>query len=164
MGRKAVPIDLMLVKGKKNLTKQEIEARKAAEEALKPRAENIEAPEWLTDVAKEEFYRQAELLKEIKLITEADIVQLATYCDAYADYVECSKIIQEEGLMVEYTNKAAETNKVPHPLLTKKKQLFEQMKAMASEFGLTPSARAKIALPKKEEKEPSPEEKLFGDV
>ena len=37
---------------------------------------------------------------------------------------------------VEYTNKAAETNKVPHPLLTKKKQLHEQMKALAVEFGL----------------------------
>jgi phage terminase small subunit len=47
MGRKAMPIDLMLIKGKKNLTKQEIEERKSTEEALKPRAEKIEAPEWL---------------------------------------------------------------------------------------------------------------------
>ncbi|HHB2032762.1 TPA: P27 family phage terminase small subunit, partial [Bacillus cereus] len=37
--------------------------------------------------------------------------------------------------------------KVPHPLLTKKKQLHEQMKALAVEFGLTPSARAKIVIP-----------------
>ena len=43
--------------------------------------------------------------------------------------------------------KATETNKVPHPLLTKKKQLHEQMKALAVEFGLTPSARAKIVIP-----------------
>jgi P27 family predicted phage terminase small subunit len=67
-------------------------------------------------------------------------------------------------LMVEYTNKAAETNKVPHPLLTKKKQLFEQMKAVASEFGLSPSARAKLATPKKEEKPKTEEEQLFGDA
>ena len=53
--------------------------------------------------------------------------------------------LSEEGLLVEYTNKA-ETNKVPHPLLTKKKQLHEQMKALAVEFGLTPSARAKIVI------------------
>ena len=46
------------------------------------------------------------------------------------------------GLLVEYTNKAAETNKVPHPLLTKKKQLHEQMKAIGVDFGFTPSARA----------------------
>jgi P27 family predicted phage terminase small subunit len=65
----------------------------------------------VTDMTKEEFYRQVELLKEIDLITEADIVQLATYCDAYADYVECSRSIQEEGLMVEHANKA-ETNKI----------------------------------------------------
>ena len=65
--------------------------------------------------------------------------------------------------MVEYTNKAAETNKVPHPLLTKKKQLYEQMRSIASEFGLTPTARAKIAIPKREEKPKSEEELLFGD-
>ena len=52
---------------------------------------------------------------------------------------------------VEYTNKAAETNKVPHPLLTKKKQLHEQMKALAVEFGLTPSARAKIVIPNRKQ-------------
>lgn len=164
MARKAVPIDLMLIKGNKHLTKKEIEQRKAVEESLRMRDENIEPPEWLDEIAKQEFERLVDLLKEVRLITEADIHLLATYCDAYSDYLKCTQLIQEEGLMVEYTNKAAETNKVPHPLLTKKKQLFEQMKAVASEFGLSPSARAKLAMPKKEEKEPTPEEKLFGDV
>ncbi|MGQ0455276.1 P27 family phage terminase small subunit, partial [Bacillus sp. SS-TM] len=70
----------------------------------------------------------------------------------YSDYVACTKIIGEEGLMVEYTNKAAETNKVPHPLLTKKKQLHEQMKSLAIEFGLTPSSRASLAKPKGDDK------------
>ncbi|SDX05930.1 phage terminase, small subunit, putative, P27 family [Marininema mesophilum] len=51
--------------------------------------------------------------------------------------------------MVEYTNNSAETNRVPHPLLTKKKQLHEQMKSLAVEFGLTPSSRARLAMPQK---------------
>ncbi|MGQ0518440.1 phage terminase small subunit P27 family, partial [Bacillus sp. D-CC] len=82
-------------------------------------------------VAKKEFNRISKELMELDLITNVDINALAAYCDAYSDYVECTKIISEEGLMVEYTNKAAETNKVPHPLLTKKKQLHEQMKSLA---------------------------------
>ncbi|SDX49473.1 Phage terminase, small subunit [Marininema mesophilum] len=33
--------------------------------------------------------------------------------------------------------------------LTKKKQLHEQMKSLAVEFGLTPSSRARLAMPQK---------------
>ena len=38
-------------------------------------------------------------------MTNIDVNALALYCDAYADYMACTKIIQEEGLLVEYTNK-----------------------------------------------------------
>lgn len=163
MGRNAKPIELLLIQGKKHLTKNEIEQRQQAEKKFKPRSNNIKPPSWLDDLARKEFKRIVKELQEIELITNVDVNALAAYCDAYSDYVSCTRIIQEEGLMVEYTNKAAETNKVPHPLLTKKKQLHEQMKSLATEFGLTPSSRAKIALPKQEEKEKTEEEKLFGD-
>ncbi|BCJ86463.1 phage terminase small subunit P27 family [Effusibacillus dendaii] len=165
MGRKAQPIALQLLKGNKNrLTKQEIEHRQSIEEKLKPKKDAVKPPVWLNDVAKKEFKRIAKELMELDLITNVDINALAAYCDAYSDYVECTKIIQDEGLMVEYTNKAAETNKVPHPLLTKKKQLHEQMKSLATEFGLTPSSRAKLAMPKLDEKPKSEEERMFGDA
>jgi P27 family predicted phage terminase small subunit len=42
--------------------------------------------------------------------------------------------------------------------------LYKQLKSMAIEFGFTPSSRAKLAMPKEEEKEKSTEEKLFGDI
>jgi P27 family predicted phage terminase small subunit len=57
-------------------------------------------------------------------------------------------------ISVEYTNQSAETNKVPHPPMTKKKQLHEQMKSTATEFGLTASARAKLSMPKQDPREP----------
>jgi P27 family predicted phage terminase small subunit len=164
MGRKAMPIDLMLIKGNKHLTKKEIQERKEAEERIKPKADKVKPPTWLSKEAKKVFKQLAKELQEVGLITNVDVHALALYCDAYVNYIECTRIIEEEGLMVEYTNKAAETNKVPHPLLTKKKHLHEQMKALANEFGLTPAARAKIAIPKQEKKEPTAFEKMFGDV
>jgi P27 family predicted phage terminase small subunit len=165
MGRNAKPIHLHLLEGNKNrLTKKEIEQRLEVEKRLQPKKDKIKPPSWLDATAKKEFKRIASELVELDLLTNVDVNALAAYCDAYSNYIECTKIIQEEGLMVEYTNKAAETNKVPHPLLTKKKQLFEQMKAIASEFGLTPAARAKLAIPKEEEKPKTEEERLFGDV
>lgn len=163
MGRKAKPVDVILLHGKKHLTKEEIKARKEAENRLKVKKNKVKPPAWLDDVAKKEFKRLAKELLEIDLVTNIDVDMLAAYCDAYSQYIECTKIIKQEGLMVEYTNKAAETNKVPHPLLTKKRQLFDQMKAIALEFGFTPSARAKLALPKEEPKE-DPIQKMFGDI
>lgn len=164
MGRKAKPIHLHLLEGNKNrLTKNEIEYRVETEQRLKPKKDKVKPPSWLDPIAKKEFKRIAKELAELDLITNVDVNALAAYCDAYSEYIRCTEIIREEGLMVEYTNKAAETNKVPHPLLTKKKQLHEQMRSIAIEFGLTPSARARLAMPKKEEKPKSEAELLFGD-
>ncbi len=165
MGRKAKPIQLHLLEGNKNrLTKKQIEQRLEVEQRLKPKTDKVKPPSWLDSTAKKEFKRIAAELMELELLTNIDVNALAAYCDAYSDYIKCTKIIQEEGLMVEYTNKAAETNKVPHPLMTKKRQLYDQMKSIASEFGLTPAARAKIAIPKKDEKPKTEEERLFGDA
>lgn len=165
MGRKAKPVSLQLLDGNKNrLTKKEIKERQETEDRLKPPSDKVRPPTWLGKFGKKEFRRIVKEMHELDLLTNIDVAALAAYCDAYEDYIDCTAIIQEEGLMVEYTNKAAETNKVPHPLLTKKKQLHEQMKALAVEFGLTPSARAKLAMPKKEKKEPSAFEKRFGDI
>ncbi len=165
MGRRAKPIDLHLLEGNKNRkTKKEIEARKKVEEAITPGADKVNPPKWLSKEAKEEFKRISGELMPLKLITNADINAIARYCDAYIDYKLCTKIIEEEGLMVEYTNKSGGTNRVPHPLLAKKKQLHDQMLKLEGEFGLTAAARAKIAIPRKEEKEPTDFEKMFGDI
>ncbi|MCL6453561.1 MAG: phage terminase small subunit P27 family [Alicyclobacillus sp.] len=165
MGRRAIPAHLQVLTGNKNrLTKAELEQRVEAEKKLTPRADKVKPPAWLDPVAKREFKRLAAELQELDLLTNVDVNALAAYCDAYSDYVACTRIIREEGLLVEYTNKAAETNKVPHPLLSKKKQLHDQMRSLALEFGLTPSARAKLAMPKGEERPKTEEEKLFGDM
>lgn len=165
MGRSAKPIVLQLLEGNKGkYSKAQLEERLEKESAIQPNTDNIKPPSWLSPFAKREFRKMVKELLEVDLITNVDVNAMAFYCDAYSKYVECTKVIQEEGLMVEYTNKAAETNKVPHPLLTKQKGLFEQMKSLSIEFGLTPAARAKIAIPKSSEKEVSAEEKMFGDL
>jgi P27 family predicted phage terminase small subunit len=151
-GRKAMPIDLLLIKGNKNFTKKEIEARKAAEAKLKPKADNIKPPSWLSSLAKREFKRLAAEMQAIDLMTNVDVNQLAVYCRAYARYIEL-----QDG------KEDLETGEV----LTDEKTLdtlYKQLKSMAIEFGFTPSSRAKLAMPKEEEKEKTPEEKMFGDI
>ncbi|RBW69468.1 phage terminase small subunit P27 family [Bacillus taeanensis] len=144
-GRKAKPVNLHLLEGNKShLTKEEIEKRQKAEESLTLKSDNIKPPTWLDSEGKKTFRKLIKEFEEIDLLVNVDVYMIAMFCDAYSDYIECTKIIQDEGKLIEHTNKAGETNRIPHPLLTKKSHAFNQMKAMASEFGLTPSARTKL--------------------
>ena len=105
IGRKAKPIHLHLLEGNTNrLTKDEIEQRLKAENSYKQKGQG-KATNVVRFSCKKEFRRIAGELLELDVITNIDVNALATYCDAYSDYVECTKIIREEGL-VEYTNKA----------------------------------------------------------
>ena len=165
MGRRAKSIALHLVGNNPgHKSKAEIEKRKAFEQSLTLGTDKIKPPMWLCKKGKKEFKRLAEQLLQVELMTNADVDLLATYCNAYVEYIECDRVVQEEGIMVEYTNKAAETNKVPHPLLVKKKAAFDIMYKIAADFGFSPASRAKIAIPKKEEKPKTPFEQKFGDV
>ncbi|WP_426453833.1 phage terminase small subunit P27 family [Paenibacillus sp. S-38] len=164
-GRKAMPVNLLLIKGKKHLTKEEIELRQEREKKLQPSTNRTNPPAWLCDTAKKEFRRIAKELKEIDLLTNVDVNALALYCDAYADYIEITRIIKNDGFMVEHTNKSGVTNEVAHPLLAKKKQMHEQMRSLAVEFGLTPASRAKIAMPPRGQPDEEDEfTRTFGDV
>ena len=71
------------------------------------------------------------------------------------------KLSEKKDFLLNILIRQTETNKVPHPLLTKKKQLHEQMKALAVEFGLTPSARAKIVIPNRKQGPKTNVEKEF---
>ncbi|QHL55817.1 hypothetical protein C7M23_02943 [Bacillus subtilis] len=121
-------------------------------------------------VGKKEFKRVAALLTEVEIITEADISMLAAYCNAYSQYVSISKIIEEDGIMVHTEAKDEDGNPIKlvgeeHPLLKWQKNYFDQMNSAANDFGLTPSARAKLAITRtQEEREKTAAEKEFKNV
>ena len=165
MTQNAKPAKLQAIQGNPNRrTKKELHERIKKEEKMTPDNDKVVAPDWLTDEATEHFNFLADQLLSVDLISNLDVDLLAIYCRTWEEYIECDKIVREEGLMVEYTNKAAETNKVPHPLLTKKKHLFDKMKSIAVEMGLTINSRAKLAIPRKEEKKEDPFTQKFGEI
>ena len=138
MVRKAEPINILAAKGKSHKTKAEIKARQEAEAALVFKTDKIEPPKWLKAAAKREFIALAAELCELRLMTNADVNMLAMGVDA------CVRYPKEHDPKI-------------------KKQLFDQWTKVAAEFGFTPSARAKIAMPRKEKPEPTAFEKRFGD-
>lgn len=155
MGRKAKPIDLIVMGGKSNKTKEEIQGRKERE--LSPETNRVACPEWLCEVGKEEWNRIEKDLIELGLLTNIDINQLAIYCDAYAKYIKASQEIDKYGLVIKHTNKSGATNIVTNPYVQIASKYAELVKKFCDEFGLTPTSRARIAIPKKENNDAPPD-------
>ncbi|WP_308346325.1 phage terminase small subunit P27 family [Priestia aryabhattai] len=165
MGRNPKPLQLHLVEGNPNRkTKADLERMEEAEKKVTFKSDSIKPPTWLDKQGKQTFKKLVKEFEETELLFNVDVYNLAMFADAYSLYIECTKEIAREGLMVEYTNKGAETNKVPHPLLTKKKQAFEQMTKIMSEFGLSPVARTKLILNLQIEEDKKPKNRFSDRV
>lgn len=151
IARPRQPTDLLLVKGKKHLTKAEIEDRKRKE--IKAPSDKVKAPSYLPADLKKEFNKIAKELKEIGIITNLDIDALARFIIAKKMYLELTKqILKKPELMI-----------VDKDIVTTQDKLFKQCRSSASDLGLTISSRCKLVVPKKEDKkELTEEEKLFG--
>ncbi|PNP87445.1 terminase [Listeria newyorkensis] len=134
----AKSIGLQLIDGNKNhRTKEEIDKRIKNENRLKMSAENIHPPSWLDKTAKKEFNRITALLLEIDLINDADIAHLALYCDSYSQYLSYKRQVKKKGLWVD--------NK-PNPFILRMKDAAIQMRSFGADLGLSPAARAKLAI------------------
>lgn len=135
---------LQLIQGNPNRrTKEQLNRRAENEKKLQMQAlaENIKPPSWLPSMAKKEFKRLAKLLLDVELINEADIDHLAMYCDAYAQYVTYDKEIKKTGLWI-----ATATGDKPNPFIMRKQHAAAQMRTFGSDLGLSPSARARLAI------------------
>ena len=95
-GRPKQPINLIIAKGKKHLTKQEINKRK--ENEVKVNYTDIKVPEYLSEREQMEFCKIAEILLNVGIMTELDEDCLARYLIAQTNYVQ-------------YTNELRKLNK-----------------------------------------------------
>lgn len=153
MARPREPIDLLLVKGKKNLTKKEIEERRAQE--VKAPTDNIDAPSYLSAKLKKEFNRLAKELIDIKIMTNLDCEALARFVISEYNYQRVSKRLLRIGV----------ENPLFRDLLLHQEKLFKMARQAASDLGLTISSRCKLVVPKQEtKKKESPMERMFGNV
>jgi P27 family predicted phage terminase small subunit len=147
------PIDLLVLKGKKNLTKKEIEERRAQE--VKAPADNVKAPSYLPKNLKKEFDRLAQEMVEIKIMTNLDCEALARFVISEYNYQRVTKKLLKVGV----------ANPAFKDLLLSQEKLFKMARQAASDLGLTISSRCKLVVPKQEKKEKeTPFDRMFGDV
>ncbi|MBY6040614.1 phage terminase small subunit P27 family [Bacillus velezensis] len=165
MARPRQPVDLLLVKGKKNLTKQEIEERRAQE--VKAPNDKVKAPSYLPKDLKREFKKIADELKNIGIMTNLDVDALARFLFAQKQYLEMTEVLLETPItaLVEDDdgNKFEVANKTYSDLLINQDKLFKQCRQASSDLGMTISSRCKLVIPKKDDGKPkSKEEERFG--
>lgn len=94
-----------------------------------------EPPDWLDEIARQEWNRVAPILSENGVLTEADVTALGVYCQTYSQYVECQRNINEKGLV--HSGKL-------NPLARHADTLTKQLRGLITEFGFTPSSRGRM--------------------
>ena len=145
------PIALIEYKGKKHLTKSEIEERKATEPERKTDA--ILPPDFLCASQKKEFARLAKELDDIGIMSNLDCNTLAMYVVG----VDRFKLLNKKLNDPEIAEDIFEYEKVFN-LWDKS---VKQCQSLAKSLGLTIDSRCKLVVPKKDE--PERKNKFLGD-
>lgn len=151
VGRPRQPIDLIVAKGKKHLTKKEIEARKKQE--VQAPTDNIHAPDYLTEKQKKSFEEIAKTLDDMNIMSNLDCHALARYISAVDMYEELTKKVRSPKTLsdVETLEKYAKLQD----------RYFKQCHTAANALGLSISSRCKLVLPPSATQE-TPKENKFA--
>ena len=148
-GRKKIPTELKKVRGT---------LRKSRELENQMQVKKIDglplAPEWLSDIGKNQFNIVSKQLNDLGMLYEVDITLIIAYANSMALHIESEIELRKTGRIMVYRD---ENNKPKHaqivPLQTVSKQALEAALKIGVQFGLTPSARTKINAPKIEVKD-----------
>jgi len=136
-GRKPTPTALHVLRGfpgKRKLGRHE--PQPAALGTLAP-------PAWLHDEAKAEWDRLAPVLGRLGVLTETDSDALTAYCEAWVTWKQATQKIRQFGMVI----KGKQDVPMMSPYVKIAHHALNQMRALLVEFGMTPSARARLRVP-----------------
>lgn len=137
------PIQVVMAKGKKHLTKSEIQER--IETEIQPIADGICAPGYLTAKQKKEFDKYAEQLKKLRIMGETDVDTLARYIISYDRYLKATKQLNKKEVI--------ENPVLYDRYLKEQNAAFNQCDRCSTKLGLDPASRCKLSVPQQEEEE-----------
>lgn len=111
-------------------------------------------PTWLQGEARAEWKRIVPELRTLGLLTLIDRAALVAYCQAWAELVACTKILQDEGRIITEPIVDKEGDHIgdkirAHPIVRMQRDAFARVKVFAAEFGFTPASRSRVKVPDK---------------
>ena len=154
------PIELIVAKGKKHLTKAEIEERQRSE--VKAPADKVTAPAYLTPEQKKNFKKIVKELRAIDLISNLDVEALARLVIAQDKYKEVTEELNKQPLMITIEVPTGKKDENGEPVMRQQEvvngqverllliqdRCFKQCRQGAADFGLTVSSRCRLVVPK----------------
>lgn len=138
MPRKALSAVQQIMNGNpNNKPKKELNKRLKNEKKLNFGAENLKPPAWLNAGAKKAFRLIVKTYADTNFINNADLFVLSRYCDLLSEYKACNTRLKKNG--------RSENGKVSGDLRFKL-NVSAELGKMEKELGLTPAARASLAI------------------
>ncbi len=82
-------------------------------------------------------------MARLKLLTVLDVSLFAVYCAVWSHWVACEQVISELGM----TQTSPRGNVSIRPEVRLSLRFAEQLRSIASDFGLTPTSRTRLNVP-----------------
>jgi P27 family predicted phage terminase small subunit len=120
-----------------------------AHEEIKVAPVAPDCPDWLDTVGKAEWARVVPLLTTLGLLGKIDRTALAAYCQSYARWVEAERVLSKEGTTIDMDSGYSQIR----PEVTIAHKYLDKVKSFCAEFGMTPSARARMSIPGKKDED-----------
>jgi P27 family predicted phage terminase small subunit len=143
-GRKPTPLHLVAARGNPRQKKLP-----DLDKAVRPpELDQPMPPAHLSDEAKVEWGRLIATMCTLHLMTTLDVAAFAAYCQAYGRWVQAERAAAamaekdpvNRALMIKTTG----GNAIQNPLIGIANKAMQDMLRAATEFGMTPSARARV--------------------
>lgn len=165
------PVQLIMAKGAKHLTKKEIKERLSDE--VQPCTDGIAAPSYLTAKQRKQFDTIADQLQRIGIMGETDCDTLARYITAQSFYEEAVKDLRKLSKeRPERPDDPDDRNEFYRQLeiwqvsmdlaIKRQDRYFKQAQTAAAALGLTITSRCKLAVPQSAEPPKENKFKRFG--
>jgi P27 family predicted phage terminase small subunit len=139
-GRKPLPTQLKAIEGNRG-------KRPLPQNEPKPAPIMPGMPDWLDEIAIQEWQRLAPSLIRLGLLTEIDYIPFAVLVQEYSDMIQLRRYIAEHGRTYEHSNVKGNANETTRPEVYMLQKCIQNIKAFCVEFGLTASSRGRIQVP-----------------
>lgn len=142
MGRRGPKPAPAAIKEQKAPVRSRHRKKVTAAPALAPSASGS-APTWMKGEALKIFQRMAPMLRNMKLLTEADAPAFARYCKHYARWLELQKRLDKQGDIYEIETASGVVRRAD-PAFVMADRLDRMLLAIEDRFGLNPAERQRI--------------------
>ena len=107
----------------------------------------LSIPDWLSDKAKAEFVRVAELLDEV---SDLDVAVLAVYADAVDNYERLSSVIAKTGPVIVKKRVTGQVEVTANPAVAAQSEYVKRIMQCSLKLGLAVTDRMRLSAPKQE--------------